>query len=509
MATTTTSTAPPNIVNSTEYSDLNLKPTKASMFAAPCAPPTTFSSQQQTPRHQHLSTKKHKNKCESNIEDDDDDNENEMPSPIPFMSPLKKKKTIFTNEDSGDENNNNNNSNKRTLQKKSSISDSDYKTQSSDDHDVHSLCNDHGEKQREEHEEIFDSDAHLSACEQMLNLEERFIELMQKGVQQYSRPLRHCMMISSMQHHDMFQNIEKILAISEYQLNQLISQDDSTLLDMFGTIGKLYENKMRMSCEAFDIYLNGIRKSFQLLVSLADESSSATNFAKFLSESQEDIDMDLRTFLLLPLYYVGDIYESLKVLQEKTQPDTNDYVCLGNLLSSLEVYVKKAAVILDEYNNGQSKNPLRLALLKKDLDVAPVEENCVENDDRIYATSLIHYRQSSHKWKKLQIVLLSDKILLVSRHTNAKEVINVSSSYLNTSKVQFKSICLKNILDINFSLANECEFQINYLKSNDVTCIHSVRLRTSSLEEKLNWNTIFSKSLSQLNFEKSLVNNIV
>ena len=121
----------------------------------------------------------------------------------------------------------------------------------------------------------------MDACENLLNLEEKFIEKMQKGVQQYSRPLRHCMMINSNQHHLLFQNIEKILAISEYQLNQLISQDDSTLISMFSSIGKLYENKMRMSCEAFDIYLNGIDKAFQILDSLI----KMHNFSKFIQVS--------------------------------------------------------------------------------------------------------------------------------------------------------------------------------------------------------------------------------
>lgn len=504
--TTTTSAAPLNIVNSTEYSDLNLKPPKNSLLVTPCDIASIRTPHQQaakTNRKKKQSVKRRENDdIEQQTDIDENENENEMPSPIPFMSPLKTKKTFYSN----DENNNNGNSNKRVLKKKSSVSDSDYKTQSSgvtDENDVNSLCNDQAAERRDEDEPQFDSDAHLNACEHMLNLEERFIELMQKGVQQYSRPLRHCMMISAMQHHDMFQNIEKILAISEYQLNQLISQDDSTLLDMFGTIGKLYENKMRMSCEAFDIYLNGIRKSFDLLGSLID--SRQINFSKFLSECQEDIDMDLKTFLLLPLYYVGDIYERLNVLKERTLPNTNDYICLTNLLNGLEVYVNKSTVILNEYNNGQIKNPLRLTSLNNE------NNNLVdiESDEKIYATSLIHYRQSSHKWKKLQIILLSDKIILVSRHTNAKEVLNMSQSCLNTSKIQFKSICLKNILDINFSLANECEFQVNYLKSNDVTCIHSVRLKAGSLDEKLNWNKIFSNSLSSLNFEKSIVNNIV
>jgi hypothetical protein len=409
-------------------------------------------------------------------------------------------------------------------QKKSSITDSDYKTQSSaTDNDAASVISSCLPKVVKESKNLYlddvdlaieqdnyvDSDAHLSACEHLLNLEEKFIELMQKGVQQYSRPLRHCMMISSLQHHLLFQNIEKILAISEYQLNQLISQDDSTLLDMFNTIGKLYENKMRMSCEAFDIYLNGIDSSFGLLFDLINMNCSANpsipNFSKFLCDSQEDIDMDLKTFLLLPLYYVGDIYVSLKSIREKTSANNSDFMCLTNLLNGLESYVKKSTHILNKYNSGQLKNPLRAVSSSSisDEDYFDCNKNsslCSSNKKSVLYTTPIQYRQSSHKWKRIRVVLLNDRLVLVSRRANVKKLLNSSmmNSTDNAKSATFKSINLASIVNINFNLSKELEFQVNYFKTNNKNLLHTVKLKVESLDEKLKWNKLFNRCLADL-----------
>lgn len=142
---------------------------------------------------------------------------------------------------------------------------------------------------------------------------------MQRGVQQYSRPLRHCAMINVQQHEQLFQNIEKLLAISEYQLNQLVSKDESMLLDMFASIGRLYENKMRMSCEAFDLYLSGVRKSFELLAELTRARNS--KLARFLADS--DAHMSLAVFLLLPLHYVTMVQFFYSHLQSHELPYTH------------------------------------------------------------------------------------------------------------------------------------------------------------------------------------------
>ena len=366
-------------------------------------------------------------------------------------------------------------------EKKSSVADSDYKTQSSS-----SSSSAYIDPLDDEAALLQDADAHLDACEQLLALEERFIDLMQKGVQQYSRPLRHCTHVTPAQHHTLFQNIEKLLAISEYQLHQLISQDDATLLDMFTTIGKLYENKMRMSCEAFDVYLGGVRPAFAMLASL----QRSHGFANFVSESRDDIAMDLATFLLLPIYYVCDIHERLCALKDKTRPLSDDHICLSTLLSGLEAYVNKSTALLNEYNGGQSKNPLKRLTLTLGRDEPEV--------------ALVQYRQSSHKWKVVQMVVLSDKVWLASRRTSISELLE------DTAGVQAKLVDLKSVLNVDFSLPSECEFQVNYVREGeDGSGIHAVRLRVSSAQEKARWSRIFSSRLSKLSGDKTFTNSIV
>ena len=48
-----------------------------------------------------------------------------------------------------------------------------------------------------------------AALHRLLCLEENFVEMMHSGIQQFSRPLRHCL-LSSAQHEQLFQNVEKV-----------------------------------------------------------------------------------------------------------------------------------------------------------------------------------------------------------------------------------------------------------------------------------------------------------
>lgn len=396
---------------------------------------------------------------------------NTMPSPIPHMSPLLVKE------------------NQMSI-KKSSIADSDYKTQSSTtDNDAATISS---SLSNIPHSEA-NADEHLNLCEKLLNLEEKFIDLMQKGVQQYSRPLRHCMMINTIQHYTLFQNIEKILAISEYQLNQLINQDDSILLDMFNTIGKLYENKMRMSCEAFDIYQSGIENSFDLLYSL----SSNPNLAKFLYESQEDIDMDLKTFLLLPIYYVGEIHECLRQIKERTSNKTNDYLFLSALCSSLEAYVSKSSVILNRYNQGQLKNPLRNSLN------TPTQSQTQSSLNLVYSSS-IQYRQSCHKWKKVKLLFFEDRLILLSYNSNVDKFLSILKSSTSGASVldslnefTFKTILFSDIVNLDFDLDQQFEFNLTYSRSKQSNSFktHTIKLKSYNLDEKLKWSKLFSNYL--------------
>lgn len=335
--------------------------------------------------------------------------ENSMPSPIPYLPPL-------TDSD---------------YRTQSSSSSSSSSSESSSDHQHEDDENNNEKKNNES----FDS--HLNACESLLELEERFIELMQRGVQQYSRPLRHCAMIAPHQHQQLFQNIEKILAISEYQLNQLISKDESMLLDMFATIGRLYENKMRMSCEAFDLYLSGVRAAFELLDTL---TTGRTKLARFLLDSEHDIRMRLSAFLLLPLHYVTQVQERLRDIRAHTARSNPDHATLTALIARLDAYVEKSRALTDGHENplrpvvneeaeeeAQNENHYEIEddedsgdEIVEEFDVDYQENNNERRrqtntvvDTRLIYSSTLFYRQSCHKWKKIRVLFFADRCVML------------------------------------------------------------------------------------------------
>ncbi len=78
-----------------------------------------------------------------------------------------------------------------------------------------------------------DSERH-SALEQLVTCEASFIQDTSLGVQLYSRPLRHCI-VTHAQHKQLFQNLEKLVTISEYHLSQITA----TLL-----VGKSYKPRV-------------------------------------------------------------------------------------------------------------------------------------------------------------------------------------------------------------------------------------------------------------------------
>ncbi|CAF0784269.1 unnamed protein product [Brachionus calyciflorus] len=406
-----------------------------------------------------------------------------MPSPIPHLSPVQSEN-----------------------KKLSIITDSDYKTQSSaeTENDAGNLSSNASNHPA--------SDDHLNLCEKLLNLEEKFIDIMQKGVQQYSRPLRHCLMIDQVQHCTLFQNIEKILAISEYQLNQLISQDDSILLDMFNTIGKLYENKIRMSCEAFDIYLNGIEKSINLLSQLSLNS----NLSRFLLEAKDDIDMDLKTFLLVPIIYVNEIFECLSEIKEKTCPTSSDYQFLVSLTQKLETYCLKAQVILDKFNMDNLVNPLKNFEINLDEEEdfqdyeqqEVVQESNQNSKINLVFSGCLQYRQSCNKWKRIRILFFHDRIILLSYHSNVEKFLSLlskSSSSSNSlslldslNEFTFKSIGFKTVQGVNFD-DRKFEFSLVYSRTTTSSTTQSktntIKLKCSNLDEKLKWHKLFSNYL--------------
>ena len=452
-----------------------------------------------------------------------------LPSPIPHMPPLHAQQ-------------------QQPIEKRSSIiTDSDYRTQSSATTTTASSSSSSASsssRSSSENETLSKNKGaeHVSACEALLHVEEKFIALMQKGVQHYSRPLRHYL-IQPKQHQALFQNIEKLLAINEYQFNQMISQEDSILFDMFSTIGKLYENKTRMSSEAFDIYLAGIERSLHLMESFGTETNNNNNINSFLSESEHELNMSLRTFLLLPLFYVNCVHACLGKIMKHTSVQSDDFVCLSNLCANLSNYVTRSNHVLQRHVLGGrvENNPLMSGKIDEEEEQEHKEQeadnhefttnnynnkdqtNCsseyqesdeIEYDEvkPIYVispisliySSFVEYKQvKANRWRQVRLLFFADRVVLLSAHANVDKFLallmqNVNSSAMST-RFSYKTILFADVLKSKFnssssSSSSQCEF---YLKYSKPTCVNgrsnTIQLKCATREEKSQWHRLFSR----------------
>lgn len=63
-------------------------------------------------------------------------------------------------------------------------------------------------------------DHHQTQVDRLLASERHFVSQMQFGIQRYSSPLLHCI-ISAQEHATLFQNVDKLVSISDYHASQL------------------------------------------------------------------------------------------------------------------------------------------------------------------------------------------------------------------------------------------------------------------------------------------------
>ncbi|XP_052222379.1 uncharacterized protein LOC127838592 isoform X1 [Dreissena polymorpha] len=185
------------------------------------------------------------------------------------------------------------------------------------------------------------------AIHRLLSLELDFIDLMHSGMQRYSRPLRHCI-LSHSQHATLFQNIEKLTMVSEYHVKQMhdnapqsftTSSDDtdassSTENSSFlQSIGLIYQSKVHMLCQAYDLYAKGISAANQLLSDLR----RSEDFVRFISVAAvPDGQPSISAFVYRPVQHVRDLYRVIQDIFHNTSLDSSDYNCLKQVVEGLQ-----------------------------------------------------------------------------------------------------------------------------------------------------------------------------
>ncbi|CAF0840328.1 unnamed protein product [Rotaria sp. Silwood1] len=138
----------------------------------------------------------------------------------------------------------------------------------------------------------------------LIEIEKEFICQLELGVQLYSRPLKHYL-ISSNEHGKLFQNIEKILAISRYQLNRLQSLSERIIISH---IGRIFHEKVQLICEAFTRYISGYSDACLQLKQLI----KCASFQRFIHENNSNLSIE--QFLQIPLNHIDNLANQLDTL---------------------------------------------------------------------------------------------------------------------------------------------------------------------------------------------------
>ncbi len=139
----------------------------------------------------------------------------------------------------------------------------------------------------------------------LIEIEKEFINQLELGVQLYSRPLKHYL-ISSTEHGKLFQNIEKILAISRYQLNRLQSLSERTIINH---IGQIFHEKVQLICEAFTRYITGYTDACLQLKQL----NKCASFQRFISGGNKT-NFSIEQFLKIPINHIENLANQLDIL---------------------------------------------------------------------------------------------------------------------------------------------------------------------------------------------------
>ena len=159
-------------------------------------------------------------------------------------------------------------------------------------------------------------------CLQLIHVENKFITLMHQGVLRFSRPLSHGI-LSSNEHKILFQNVEKLLAISEYHMKQL-SDAWTKHTETIQPLGRIYNTQLLTMCESYLSYFRGLSAADNLLSQLLQRAQ----FVQFLNQKLPGVpEVRLDVFLQAPqkhlqnlVYIIDEIASAVDAEKDEFTP---------------------------------------------------------------------------------------------------------------------------------------------------------------------------------------------
>ncbi|CAF2883451.1 unnamed protein product [Rotaria sp. Silwood2] len=269
----------------------------------------------------------------------------------------------------------------------------------------------------------------------LIEIEKEFINQIELGVQLYSRPLKHYL-ISSNEHAKLFQNIEKILAISRYQLNRLQSLSERTIISH---IGKIFHEKVQLICEAFNHYISGCPDACLQLKQLI----KCASFQRFIHGNNSNLTIE--QFLQIPLTHIDNLVNQLDTLC-CTCENANDANYLLHVLKELRQCSLHVSSI--ESSTSQHHCTTTMSLNSANGISSSSSMNNSDNNDIIELQNRLQFSQN------IQPILLTGH----NRHVIFSGVLllqNESKNYIETWTVLLNDMLLftqRNAIDTRLKL---------------------------------------------------------
>ncbi|KAK6196036.1 hypothetical protein SNE40_001339 [Patella caerulea] len=200
------------------------------------------------------------------------------------------------------------------------------------------------------------------AVHRLLSLELDFIDFMHAGIQRYSRPLRHCI-LAAQQHSALFQNVEKLVTISEYHVKQMQDNSPSMYTDtddtqssegshFYQVMGLIYQSKLHMLCQAYEIYAQGLSNANGVLSGLKRNP----DFMRFVKEpALTPGEPSISAFIYRPIHHLKELHQCLRDIFTNTSTASDDYPSLKNVVEGLQESVNN---ITNCSSRAQSLNSL-------------------------------------------------------------------------------------------------------------------------------------------------------
>ncbi|CAF0789123.1 unnamed protein product [Adineta steineri] len=323
----------------------------------------------------------------------------------------------------------------------------------------------------------------------LIEIEKEFICQLELGVQLYSRPLKHYL-ISSNEHAKLFQNIEKILAISRYQLNRLQSLSERIIISH---IGRIFHEKVQLICEAFTRYISGYSDACLQLKQL----NKCASFQRFINQGNNS-NLSIEQFLQIPLNHMDNLANQLDTLC-CTCENANDANYLLHVLKELRqcsLYHESSTSISQHHCtttmtlNSASRITSSLNNYSEDQEILDLQNHLqfakniqnvtlIGRNRHVIFSDVLLLQDENRSYIETWAILLNDMLLFTQRNAIDKRLTLVRDAILLNDIVDFRS-------------SNEREDALIFL-SNKPNIPYKIRYPSKCLQ--CTWQTILEQRL--------------